>query len=220
LTNNTGLYPVDLSLILGLAAAGVTLGVVEGLKPGPLLTMVIRETLSGGLRAGLWTAAAPIFSDGPLVLISFFAAAWIATQPSVLLAITLAGAVFLAKMGLECFSLGMPEMNTTTARAPTGSFLRGVFTNLLNPNVYVFWLLIGGPLMASVVEREVLAPVAYALSFLVTLMLTKAAVAYVFHRASEGISKRAYKRLLAGCGLVMLGFSAFYIRSAFVLITA
>ena len=208
---------MDIALILALAGAGTMLGVVEGLKPGPLLTMVIRETLSGGLRAGLWTAAAPIFSDGPLVILSFFAAAWIATQPSVLLVITVAGALFLAKMGVECFSMEAPEMNVE-AGPPTASFLRGVITNLLNPNVYVFWLLIGGPLMASVVGREVLAPVAYALSFLVTLMMTKAAVAYAFHRASAGISEIAYKRLLAGCGAVMLGFSAYYVRSAYLLI--
>lgn len=67
---------MEVNLVLGLAAAGTTLGVVEGLKPGPLLTMVIRETLSGGFRAGAWTAAAPIFSDGPLVVLSLFAAAW------------------------------------------------------------------------------------------------------------------------------------------------
>ena len=72
---------LETDLILGLAIAGATLGLVEGIKPGPLLTMVIRETLSGGLRAGLWTAAAPIFTDGPLVIFSLFAAAWIATNP-------------------------------------------------------------------------------------------------------------------------------------------
>ena len=43
---------MDFYLIGSLAFAGVILGVVEGVKPGPLLTMVIRETLSGGLRAG------------------------------------------------------------------------------------------------------------------------------------------------------------------------
>ena len=65
---------METDLILGLALAGATLGIIEGIKPGPLLTMVIRETLSGGLRAGVWTAAAPIFTDGPLVIVSLFAA--------------------------------------------------------------------------------------------------------------------------------------------------
>ncbi len=200
---------LETDLILGLAIAGATLGIVEGIKPGPLLTMVIRETLSGGLRAGLWTAAAPIFTDGPLVIFSLFAAAWIATNPSVLLAITLAGAIFLAQMGYECFGLDPPNMDED-APPPTGSFLRGVITNLLNPNVYVFWFLIGGPLMASAADEEILAPIAYAITFLVTIMLTKATIAYAIHRASGNISATVYRRLLAICGLVMIGFSLYY----------
>ena len=200
---------VETDLILGLAIAGATLGIVEGIKPGPLLTMVIRETLSGGLRAGLWTAAAPIFTDGPLVIFSLFAAAWIATNPSALLVITLAGAIFLAQMGYECFGLEPPNMDED-APPPTGSFLRGIITNLLNPNVYVFWFLIGGPLMASAADEEILAPIAYAITFLVTIMLTKAAIAYAIHRASGNISATVYRRLLAICGIVMIGFSLYY----------
>ena len=96
---------METDLILGLALAGATLGIIEGIKPGPLLTMVIRETLSGGLRAGVWTAAAPIFTDGPLVIVSLFAAAWIATNPLALFLISALGALFLAYMGYECFGI-------------------------------------------------------------------------------------------------------------------
>ena len=205
---------LETDLILGLAIAGTTLGLVEGIKPGPLLTMVIRETLSGGLRAGLWTAAAPIFTDGPLVIFSLFAAAWIATNPSALLVITLAGAIFLAQMGYECFGLEPPNMNED-APPPTGSFLRGVITNLLNPNVYIFWFLIGGPLMASAADEEILAPIAYAITFLVTIMLTKATIAYAIHRASGNISATVYRRLLSICGIVMIGFSIYYATQAY-----
>ena len=205
---------METDLILGLAIAGATLGIVEGIKPGPLLTMVIRETLSGGLRAGLWTAAAPIFTDGPLVIFSLFAAAWIATNPSALLVITLAGAIFLAQMGYECFGLEPPNMDED-APPPTGSFLRGIITNLLNPNVYVFWFLIGGPLMASAADEEILAPIAYAITFLVTIMLTKATIAYAIHRASGNISATVYRRLLAICGIVMIGFSLYYAIQAY-----
>ena len=88
--------PLQLDLILGLTFAGATLGIGEGIKPGPLLTMVIRETLSGGLRAGLWTAAAPIFTDGPLVIFSLFAAESLAEDQTQLFLITVAGAAILA----------------------------------------------------------------------------------------------------------------------------
>ena len=42
--------------------------------------------------------------------------------------------------------------------------------------------------MASAAEEEILAPIAYAITFLVTIMLTKAAIAYAIHRASGNIS--------------------------------
>tara|TARA_B100000029_G_scaffold326582_2_gene319042 strand:- start:43 stop:678 length:636 start_codon:yes stop_codon:yes gene_type:complete len=209
---------VETDLILGLAAAGATLGVVEGVKPGPLLTMVIRETLSGGLRAGLWTAAAPIFTDGPLVIVSLFAAAWIATNPLALLVISALGALFLFKMGLECFGIDPPTYDPE-APVPTGSFRRGVMTNLLNPNVYVFWFLIGGPLMASAADTEPIAPVAYALTFLVTIMLVKAAIAVAFNRARGQFSERGYKAALGVCGVLMLGFAAGYSYQAYALFT-
>jgi len=209
---------VDIDLILSLALAGALLGVVEGIKPGPLLTMVIRETLSGGLRAGIWTAAAPVFTDGPLIVLSLVAAAWIATQTSVLLAITVAGAVFLAYMGIECFSLELPDVASHDA-PPKASFLRGITTNLLNPGVYVFWFLIGGPLMASAVDQELLAPVAYALSFLGTIILTKVCIAYIISKSSQGITPQTYRKLLSVCGVVMLCFSLYYVWQAYSLIT-
>ena len=205
---------MNTDIVISLALAGASLGAIEGIKPGPLLTMVIRETLSGGLRAGLWTAAAPIFTDGPLIIISLLAAAFLAEHESLLFVVTLAGGAFLALMGIECFSLDPPNIDERHP-TPKGSFLRGIATNLLNPNVYVFWFLIGGPLMASAVRQEILAPIAYAVTFLITIMLTKAAIAFAFHRASGKISPTAYRGTLSLCGIAMLCFSAKFVWDAY-----
>ena len=201
---------MEIDLILGLTLAGITLGLVEGIKPGPLLTMVIKETLSGGLRAGAWTAAAPIFTDGPLVIISLFAATWFATQPLALFIISIIGGLFLIKMGIDCFSIEPPigdELITDTK----GAFRRGLLTNLLNPNVYVFWFLIGGPLMASAAEKEPLAPIAYAVSFLISIILVKTFIAYLFDKSRGNISAKTYKFALAICGIAMLIFAGGFI---------
>ncbi|GIR80852.1 MAG: hypothetical protein CM15mP82_4040 [Methanobacteriota archaeon] len=144
---------MDTDLILAYALAGLTLAVIEGIKPGPLLTMVVRETLSGDLRAGIWTAAAPIFTDGPLIVVSYLFASVLVDNPSILVLISILGALFMFKMGVECFSIEPPTLSSILEPASSKkAFGRGVLTNLLNPNVYVFWFLIGGPIMASAVN--------------------------------------------------------------------
>ena len=159
---------MDTELILAYALAGLTLAVIEGIKPGPLLTMVVRETLSGDLRAGIWTAAAPIFTDGPLIVVSYLFASILVENPSILVLISILGALFMFKMGVECFSIEPPTLSSILEPASSKkAFGRGVLTNLLNPNVYVFWFLIGGPIMASAVNSEPLAPLAYAATFII-----------------------------------------------------
>ncbi len=205
---------MDFYLIGSLAFAGAILGVVEGVKPGPLLTMVIRETLSGGLRAGVRTAAAPIFTDGPLVIVSLLAAGWISTQPTILIAISILGAGYLLKMGLDCFTIEPPPSDLAGIDV-SDSFKRGVLTNLLNPNVYVFWFLIGGPLMASAADHEPLAPVAYALTFLVSIIIVKCLIALAFDRTRGNLSHNTYKRVLSLCGVAMIIFAAGFIFQAY-----
>lgn len=201
-------------LVMGLAAAGLALGVIEGIKPGPLLTMVIRETLTGGLGAGVRAATAPIFTDGPMIIVSILLAGWIAEEPAVLCIISILGAGFLAWMGVECFGIDPPDPEVGEADV-TGSLRRGVVTNLLNPNVYVFWFLIGGPLMASAAAEEPLAPVAYALSFLVSIIMVKVSIAYFFDRTRGALSPRAYRTALTLCGIGMLAFAVGFAYQAY-----
>ena len=205
---------MEIEIILTLAAAGIALGLFEGIRPGPLLTMVIRETLTGGWYAGARAASAPIFTDGPLIIVSIFLSGWIAEQPSILFVISLLGAGFLVWFGIDCFRIEAPDLDIEQ-EAVTGSFRRGVITNLFNPNVYVFWFLIGGPLMASAADEEPLAPVAYAVSFLVTIIIVKMAIALIFDRTRSSMSPRLYKIALGICGLGMIGFSAGFLYQAY-----
>ena len=207
---------MDTELIAQLAGAGVALGIIEGIRPGPLLTMVIRESLSKGLKAGMWTAAAPIFTDGPLIIVSLFFAGWMATEPEFLAMISALGAIFLTKMGVECFTLKLPD--TDTQEDTSGSFKRGVLTNLLNPNVYVFWFLIGGPLMASAAEQEPIAPVIYAVAFLVTIILVKASIAWILVGEGIWLTPRRYSIAMAICGIAMIAFAGKFAYQAIQLV--
>ena len=205
---------MELDLVLGLAIAGITLGVVEGVKPGPLLTTVIKETLTSGFRGGIRAASAPIFTDGPLIIFSIFMAGWIATQPLVFCGISILGAIFLTRMGIECFYPEIPDIDSSDVDL-SRSFKRGILTNLLNPNAYIFWLLVGGPLMATAADTEPLAPFAYAISFILSIVIVKIALAYFFSKAQVNLSSDRYLLALKICGLAMFIFALSFVYKAY-----
>ena len=50
-------------------ATGALLGLGAGLSPGPLLTLVISESLRRGAAAGVRVALAPLVSDLPIIIL-------------------------------------------------------------------------------------------------------------------------------------------------------
>ena len=205
---------MEADLVIGLALAGITLGIVEGVKPGPLLTTVIKETLTNGFKGGIRAASAPFFTDGPLILFSIFMAGYIADQPLLFCGIAVLGAIFLTRMGMECFNPEIPDIGATDVDL-TQSLKKGILTNLLNPNAYIFWLLIGGPLMATAADSEPIAPFAYAISFLVSIVLVKITIAYFFSKAQVNLSSDRYLLTLKICGFAMFIFAGSFIFKAY-----
>ena len=205
---------METGLVLGLALAGITLGIVEGVKPGPLLTTVLKETLTSGFRGGMRAASAPIFTDGPLILFSIYLASWIASQPLVFCGISIVGAIFLSRMGIECFTPQIPDIDSTDIDL-SKSLKKGILTNLLNPNAYIFWLLIGGPLMATAADTEPVAPFAYAISFILSIVIVKILLAYFISKAQVNLSSERYLLALKICGIAMFGFALSFVYQAF-----
>ena len=205
---------MEADLVIGLALAGITLGIVEGVKPGPLLTTVIKETLTNGFKGGIRAASAPFFTDGPLILFSIFMAGYIADQPLLFCGIAVLGAIFLTRMGMECFNPEIPDIGATDVDL-TQSLKKGILTNLLNPNAYIFWLLIGGPLMATAAHSEPIAPFAYAFSFLVSIVLVKITIAYFFSKAQVNLSSDRYLLTLKICGFAMFIFAGSFLFKAY-----
>src|SRR5918998_881069 len=56
--------------------SALSFGLAAGLKPGPLGVIVIQQTLSRGLPAGVRASLAPLITDGPIII----AALWFLSQ--------------------------------------------------------------------------------------------------------------------------------------------
>jgi len=56
--------------------SALSFGLAAGIKPGPLGIVVIQQTLSRGLPAGVRASLAPLFTDGPIII----AALWLLSK--------------------------------------------------------------------------------------------------------------------------------------------
>ena len=58
--------------LLGILSAGLLFEVPSGIAPGPVLVLIISETLGYGICAGTKVACIPLLTDAPVVLASAF----------------------------------------------------------------------------------------------------------------------------------------------------
>ena len=127
-------------------ATGVVLGLAAGFAPGPLLALILAQSIRFGTREGLKVAAAPLLTDLPIVILATaLVAAAAGTAGGVLGAISLAGAAFVAYLGIESIrttgvQAGRPD------EAPR-SWARGALVNALSPHPYIFWVTVGAPIL-------------------------------------------------------------------------
>ncbi len=194
--------------VLAFAFAGATLGLSGGLAPGPLTALVVRQSLTGGTREGMKVALAPLVTDGPLLLLGAFLATTLAEAEPILAAISLVGAGFLLFLAYE--SLQATELAFDPSTAPTGTVWKAIATNLLNPHPYVFWLAIGGPLVAQAASSGPASTAAFLTTFFGCLCGSKMAIAWAVGANRDRLSGPLYGWTLRALALALFAFALLF----------
>jgi threonine/homoserine/homoserine lactone efflux protein len=194
----------------GALVAGLAFGLSGGVSPGPLLTLVISETINHGVGAGVRVAAAPLITDLPIVGVVLLVLSRLTDVEPVLGAVCLAGAVFLGVLGVH--GLIFRGADIEEGEAGSGSLAKGVATNFLNPNPYLFWSTIGGPIVVRSADRGVLLAATFVFTFYLMLVGSKVAIAVAVGRSRGLLHSSAFVWLNRGLGVVLLAFAALFLR--------
>lgn len=197
--------------------SGVTMGLSAGLSPGPLLALVISETLRHGVRSGVKVALAPLLTDLPIVAVSLALLARLADAEPLLGAVSLLGAGFLAWLGYESLRFRGLEGAAEGGRAPQ-SIRKGVLANLLNPSPYLFWLSVGGPLVVGAFETGLPTVSAFVGAFYLCLVGSKIALAFVAARSGKFLRGGAYVLSVRLLGVLLLGFMGVFFSNGLALL--
>ena len=149
---------------------GLLLGFPAAASPGPLQAYFLSETMRVGWRRTLPTALAPLISDLPIILLVLLV---LTRTPDWLLRfIRIGGGIFLLYLAvsyLVSFRRGLQDA-VTPEQPVRSSVLKAALTNLLNPNPYIFWGIVAGPILLSAWRQSASFGLSFILGFYGTLM--------------------------------------------------
>ena len=87
--------------MISFLAIGTILGFSAGFAPGPLLALVISETLQHDIKSGVKVATAPIITDLPIIIFTLFILSKLTHFHNILGIISLIGGFFILFLGWE-----------------------------------------------------------------------------------------------------------------------
>jgi threonine/homoserine/homoserine lactone efflux protein len=201
--------------LLGLLGAGAAFGLAAGLSPGPLLALVIGQTVRHGAREGLKVAVAPLITDAPIILLSVLVLARLDSD-AILGLVALVGGGFVAFLAAE--SLRTTGLELSTAGAPPRSWRQGATVNALSPHPYLFWITVGAPILLSASVGGIAGPVAFLAGFYVCLVGSKVGVALAVGASRGALTGRAYPWVMRALGAVLLVFAVLLVREGLILL--
>lgn len=183
--------------------------------PGPDFALVMQQTISHGRKYGLLTSLGIITGLSVHILYTLAGISFIlAETPAVFTLIEVIGASYL---GYIAYHLIRPHPNnykvdisteqvTGTKKSGKKAYLAGLFCNLLNPKVSLFFLAIFTTVVDSHTPKSVQA--AYALWLILTALIWFIIVSYLFsNRAIKGYFTRFGPWFERITGFIILGFA-------------
>jgi len=188
---------------------GTILGLSAGFAPGPLLTLVISETLQHDIQSGVKVALAPIITDLPIIILTLFILAKLSNFHSMLGIISLIGGCFILFMGYESIRTKGVALNFQETKPR--SLTKGILANALNPHPYLFWFSVGAPTMIKATKQNIIAPLAFIASFYALLVGSKILLAILVGKSKSFLVGNVYIYTMRFLGLVLcvLAFALF-----------
>jgi threonine/homoserine/homoserine lactone efflux protein len=202
--------------MLNFLGIGCILGLSAGFAPGPLLTLVISETLRHDIRAGVKVALAPVTTDLPIILLTLFILAKLSGFHEVLGVISCMGGFFVLYLGWQSMVTKGVELNLQETRSK--SLAKGIIVNTLNPHPYLFWFGVGGPTVTKAINQGLFAPLAFMGSFYVLLVGSKILIALLVGKSRSFLTGKGYIYTMRLLGVALCALAIFLFRDGFKLL--
>jgi threonine/homoserine/homoserine lactone efflux protein len=181
--------------------AALSFGLAAGIKPGPLGILVIQQTLSRGLPAGVRASLAPLITDGPIIIAALWLLSKFKSIDLLAAAMSLVGGIYLLWLATKMFRVR--DISLSEKLRSHGSLATAVKVNFVNPGPYLFWFTVGG---SYIIRGTVLQSAVFVVASIGALILAKVAVAVLASRFLPALESRGYLLAMKFLAATMAGF--------------
>ena len=189
---------------------GMIFGLTAGISPGPLLTMVITETLKHNKTEGVKIAIAPLITDIPIVLVTLVILSKMTNFDNVLGIISILGGIFIAYLSYDSIKTRGIEIDIQNLKLQ--SIKKGIIVNVLSPHPYLFWLIVGAPITIKAYQESLGAAAVFIIAFYVLLVGSKICVALLVDKSRTFLKNKVFIWTIRVLGMVLLIFSVLLIK--------
>ncbi len=191
---------------------GIILGAAAGMQPGPFQAYLLNQTLKNGWKSTLPAACAPLISDGPIIALMLMILT--RTPREMLTVLRFAGGIYLIYLAWQAYR-ARNDQPAETARATRQSVIQAAGMNLLNPNPYIFWATVAGPLLLEGWRESPAAGLGFLFGFYVSLISVFMSFVLVFGFVRH--AGRSFRDKVATVSaLVLFGFGLYLISQGVV----
>jgi len=182
---------------------GLALGFSAAAQPGPFQAYLLAQSLRNGAPRTLPVVLVPLVSDPPVIAAVL---AVLAQVPAGFLRVLqIAGGAVVLWLGAGALRAAARPPAPDPAHAPPRGFLRAVFVNLTNPNAWIFWSLVGGPILAEAWRAAPARAAVFLAGFYLLLVGGNAALVILAGQASR-LGPGFARGLGAASGLALVAF--------------
>jgi threonine/homoserine/homoserine lactone efflux protein len=198
--------------------SSLVIGYSGALMPGPVFVVTINEAAKRGLKSGFFVSVGHVLLELILVILLTLGLAEILSLKPIVALIGLFGGIFLSWMAFNILKDTLRRkislsFDVKLNNNKMGSMALGIFTSLLNPYWFVWWVSVGAIFLLKSLEFGIIGVSAFYFGHILSDLSWYGLVSFAMARGKKFMSERVYRTILIFCGFILIFFSVFFMKS-------
>jgi threonine/homoserine/homoserine lactone efflux protein len=176
-------------------------------QPGPFQAFLFSQSIRNGWRKTIPLVFAPLISDLPIIILVLFV---LTNVPHIILGILQCfGGIFLLFLAFKAYkTLYTLSKSDKQSISQYGNLFKAVIVNLFNPNPYLGWSLVMGPMLINGWSVSPKNGIALLIGFYSSMIIYSTVMVVLF--AAAGNLGQRINRISLGISVIAFVFFGFY----------